>query len=46
MKKYVDDLARRQVPVRILLPIEIAGVRYDHTFSFVLKDRRADMAKP
>jgi hypothetical protein len=37
MKAYVDDLARRQVPVKLFLPIEIDGERYDYTFTFVLK---------
>ena len=45
MKVYVDDLARRQVPVRLLLPIEIEGMRYDYTFTFVLKDRWSDLPK-
>jgi len=45
MKAYVDDLAKRQVPVKLLLPIEIEGTRYDYTFTFVLKDRWADLPK-
>jgi len=45
MKAYVDDLAKRQVPVKLLLPIEIDGKRYDYTFTFVLKDRWADLPK-
>jgi len=45
MKAYVDDLARRQVPVKLLLPIEIDGKRYDYTFTFVLKDRWSDLTR-
>jgi hypothetical protein len=45
MKAYVDDLARRQVPVKLFLPIEIDGKRYEYTFAFVLKDRWADLPK-
>jgi len=45
MKAYVDDLARRQVPVKLLLPIEIDGKRIDYTFTFVLKDRWSDLPK-
>lgn len=37
MKAYVDDLAKRQVPVKLMLPVEIDGVRYDYTFTFLLK---------
>src|SRR5581483_3887743 len=33
VKAYIDDLARRQVPIKLLLPIEIRGVRFDYTFS-------------
>lgn len=45
MKAYVDDLAKRQVPVKLVLPIEIEGKRYDYTFTFVLKPRWADLPK-
>lgn len=45
MKAYVDDLAKRQVPVKLVLPIEIDGVRYGYTFTFVLKPRWADLPK-
>jgi len=45
MKAYVDDLAKRQIPVKLLLPFEIDGKRYDYTFAFVLKDRWADLPK-
>ena len=45
MKAYVDDLARRQVPVKLLLPIEIDGVCYDYTFTFGLKPRWVDLPK-
>jgi len=38
IKLYVEDLARRQVPVKLFLPIEIEGKRHDYTFTFVLKD--------
>lgn len=37
VKRYVEDIAARQVPVKLVLPIEIDGVRYDYTFTFVLK---------
>lgn len=43
MKAYVDELARKQVPVRLVLPVEIGGQRHDYMFSFVLKDRWADL---
>ncbi len=39
LKAYVDDLAKRQVPVKLVLPIEIDGKRYDYAFTFVLKRR-------
>lgn len=45
MKTYVDDLAKRQVPVKLMLPIEIDGQRYDYTFTFVLKPRWAGLPK-
>jgi len=45
MKAYVDDLAKRQVPVKLLLPMEIDEKRYDYTFTFVLRDRWADLPK-
>lgn len=45
MKAYVDDLAKRHVPVKLVLPIEIDGARYDYTFTFVLKDRWANLPK-
>ena len=38
-KHYVEDLAKRQVPVKLLLPIEIEGIRYEYTFTFVLRPR-------
>lgn len=41
VKAYVDDVAKRQVPVRLILPVEIEGKRYDYTFTFVLRDRTA-----
>ena len=38
-KRYVEDLAKRQVPVKLLLPVEIESIRYEYTFTFVLRPR-------
>lgn len=38
-RRYVEDLAKRQVPVKLFLPIEIKGIRYEYSFTFVLRPR-------
>jgi hypothetical protein len=36
-ERYLDDVVARQVPVKLIVPIEIAGSREEYTFTFVLK---------
>ena len=45
MKAHVDDLARRKIPVKLLLPMDIDGKRYEYIFTFGLKPRRANLPK-
>jgi len=39
MKYYVKKLADQQVPVKLVLPIEVDSRRYDYIFTFLLKLR-------
>lgn len=41
MRNHVRDLAARQVPVKLMIPVVIDGTRVEYTFSFVLHDRWA-----
>ncbi len=45
VRAYVNDLAKRQAPVKLVMPVEIDGKWYQYTFSFVLRNRWADMPK-
>jgi hypothetical protein len=36
-KMYLDDLAERRVPVKLLLPVEMKGLRSDYIFTFIVQ---------
>lgn len=40
---HIDRMAEEQTPVRFVLPVEIAGERYDYVFTFTLRDWREDL---
>lgn len=46
MRNHVRDLAARQVPVKLMIPVVIDGTPIEFTFSFVLHDRWAVIRPP
>lgn len=42
-KTRVDEIYREQIPVKLILPVEVGGQRYDYVFSITLKDSREEL---
>ncbi|MGH9458890.1 MAG: hypothetical protein ACRD2J_14750 [Thermoanaerobaculia bacterium] len=41
---YMENLAERQVPVRLLLPIEVDGTRYEYALTFIVRDEESGVS--